>query len=353
MSIDEEDPEESAAGNVDYQPGRKYFTKCMITGSVNEGYITAKKDGAGGIVGYMRHGIVMDCEGYGSVESTEGNYVGGICGESFTVIQRCYALCSASGGKNVGGIAGFADTLKDCRAIVDCRALAGRKGAIAGQTADYEDALNEEEARVSGNYYVGDDLYGIDNISYTGVAEPVSYETLLTLEGLPTQFRHLKVTYRVEDQYLGSEEVRFGESLSKLNYPTIPEKEGFYGVWPDCSDQIMKGSLMITGMYKEDVTVVQSGEKLASEEGKLREKPYALVEQRFTEETVLNAVPGSRMPPEQAKGKEYVIYDITLENAGISGEETFALRLLNPYEDAQVWGYQDGSWTERSNISNI
>ena len=83
MSIDEEDPEDSAAGTMDYKIGRRFIMKCLVTDSVNEGYITAKKNGAGGICGYMNHGIIVDSEGYGSVESTEGDYVGGICGESF------------------------------------------------------------------------------------------------------------------------------------------------------------------------------------------------------------------------------------------------------------------------------
>ncbi len=346
MSIDEEDPEDSAAGSIDYQIGRRYFTKCIITGGVNEGHVSAKKDGAGGIVGYMRHGIVVDSEGYGSVESTEGDYAGGICGESFTVIKRCYALCSVSGGRNVGGIAGFADTLKDCYAVVDCNATIGRKGAIAGQTVNYDDALNEEEVKVSNNYYVGDNLYGIDNISYTGIAEPISYEELLTVMNLPTQFRHLKVTFRVDDLYLGEQEVGFGESLAGLDYPAMPTKEGYYGVWPDCSDRVMTGNLLIRGEYKEDVTVVQSeGSQKTETEGE-REKPYALVEQRFTEDTVLHAVLSDREPPEKAHGKEYVLYDITLENAQIREGDTFAVRLLNPYKEASVWGCKDDVWTE-------
>lgn len=346
MSIDEEDPEDSAAGTVDYQMGRRYFTKCLITGCVNEGHITAKKDGAGGIVGYMKHGIVVDSEGYGSVESTEGDYAGGICGESLTVIKRCYSLCSVSGGKNVGGIAGFANTIKDCYAMADCNAAAGRMGAIAGQTANYDDPmLEEEEARVSGNCYVGEKVYGIDNISYVGVAEPISYEELLTVENLPIEFRHLKVTFRVDDLYLGTQEVKFGEKLSDLTYPEIPKREGYYGVWPDCSDQVMTGNLLITGEYKEDVTVVESGGSASGTGGEIS-KPYAMVEQSFTEDTVLKAVIGDEEPPEQIRGREYVIYDITLENAEIGVGDTFAIRLYNPYQDAEVWGYAEGAWTE-------
>lgn len=350
MSIDEEDPEDSAAGSVEYQIGRKYFTKCIITDCVNEGYITAKKDGAGGIVGYMRHGIVVDSEGYGSVESTEGNYVGGICGESFTVIKRCYALCYVSGGKNVGGIAGFADTLKDCYAIADCHGTAGRMGAIAGQTVNYDDALNEEEVKVSGNYYVGHGLCGIDNISYAGVAEPISYEELLKVENLPAQFRHLKVIFRVDDLYLGTQEVPFGESLSTLEYPSIPEKEGYYGVWPDYSGQVMECNLLVTGEYKEDVTVVQSNEmqiwESGEEGGQGREKPYALVEQRFTEDTVLKVSLSDAAPPEQVRSQAYVIYDVLLERSGIGDTDTFAVRLYNPYDKAMVWGCKNGVWTE-------
>ena len=122
MSIDEEDPEDNAAGNMNYQIGRKYFTRCVITNCVNDGYITAKKDGVGGIAGYMKHGVILDSEGYGSVESMEGDFAGGICGESLTVIRHCFALCSVSGNKNVGGIAGYGDTLKDCYAMADCSA---------------------------------------------------------------------------------------------------------------------------------------------------------------------------------------------------------------------------------------
>lgn len=341
MSIDEEDPEDSAAGSVDYQVGRRFITKCIISDSVNNGYITAKKDGAGGIVGYMRHGIVTDSEGYGNIESTEGDYVGGIAGESLTVIKDCYALCSVSGAKDVGGVAGYANTLQDCYAIVTTEATVGRVGAIAGEISEDTDGV------VSGNYYVGDDAYGIDNISYANMAAPIAYKDLLaTAEYLPTEFWHLKVTYRVEDTYLGTEEVKYGASLADLHYPEIPARDGFYGAWPDLSDQVMKGNLLIDGSYIDTVTVVESSEK-AEGESTVWQKPYALVEQTFTEDTVLNAGLSNQEPPQAANGKEYVVYDISLENGGIGEKDTFAIRLLNPYGDkTKVFGYLEGDWTE-------
>ena len=340
MSVDEEDPEDNAAGNIDYQIGRRFITKCIITESTNKGYVTAKKDGAGGIVGYMKHGIVSDCEGYGNVESTEGDYVGGISGQSLTVIKNCYALCSVAGGKNIGGIAGYANTIRECYAIVSIDASIGKKGAIAGQTA------SDSTTDITDNYYVGDDIFGIDNISYAGIAEPISYNELLTVENLPTDFWHLKVTYRIEDTYLGTQEVKYGQSLANLNYPEIPVKEGYYGVWPDYSDQIMTCNLLIEGAYVDTVTVVESSEKTDTY-AESWQKPYALVEQTFTEDTTLNVALSDQMPPKEASGKDYVIYDIALENANIEAQETFAIRLLNPYgENAQVWGFLNGNWAK-------
>lgn len=341
MSVDEEDPEDSAAGNLDYGIGRRFITKCIINSCVNKGYITAKKDGAGGVVGYMKHGIVMDSEGYGSVESTEGDFVGGICGESHTIIRNCYSLCSVSGGKNTGGIAGYADTLQNCCTISDVTSRSGGKtGAVAGQLTSYDNMLEGEDGeapKVYGNYYVGDDLFGIDNISYVGIAEPVTYRELLTVENLPNEFWHLKVIYRIEDTYLGSQEVKYGESLACLNYPDIPEREGYYGVWPDYSDRVMEGNLVIDGEYRDNVTVVESGD------GDL-ENSYALVEQTFTEDTVLKVSISEKAAPAEANGHPYVMYDVSLENGGISDGDTFAIRLLNPYDKAEVWGFTREGW---------
>lgn len=344
MSVDEEDPEDNAAGNINYEVGRRFIMKCIIDSCVNDGYITAKKDGAGGIVGYMGHGIVIDSEGYGSVESTEGDFVGGICGQSLTVIRRCFSLCDVSGGRNVGGIAGYAATLKDCCAIVNAEASAGRIGAIAGQTADYENNGNGEP-NVCRNYYVDDTLYGIDNISYVGIAEPLSYQELLSVAGLPNAFRHLKVIYRVDDEYLGTEEVAFGESLDNLHYPQIPQKDGCYGVWPDYSGKVMTGNLVMNAEYRDNVLVVESDEKTAGSDGGY-EKPLALIEQTFTEDTRLTVSASDETAPQQAAGKEYVMYHIALENIG-ENAAGFEVRLLNPYQDAVVWGITDNVWTKQ------
>jgi hypothetical protein len=341
MAIDDEDPEDSAAGNAEYKLGRSYIAKCLIIGSVNNGYITAKKDGAGGVCGYMNHGVIVDSEGYGKVESSEGDYAGGICGQSLTIIRNCYALCSVSGGQYVGGIAGYADTLTGCYAMVDVTAENGRAGAIAGQVSSYEEVGTDEvNSGVSGNYFVNDELYGIDNISYVGVAEPITYQELLQVENIPTEFWHLQVIYWIEDTYLGSEEVKYGDTLDNLTYPEIPQKEGYYGVWPDVTGRTVNGTVVVEAEYKDNVTVVKST-------GVDDEKALALVEDIFTEDTVLIAKKVEMDAPAETVGKNYVVYDLSLEDDALSDTDTFAVRLLNPYDDnAIVYAYIDGNWQE-------
>jgi hypothetical protein len=341
MAIDDEDPEDSAAGEIEYEIGRRFITKCLVTESVNDGFVTAKKDGAGGICGYMNHGIILDSEGYGSVESTEGDYVGGICGESLTIIRRCYSIASVSGGQNVGGIAGYGQTITDCYSMSNVSAENGRVGAIAGEVASYEETPQSSTTpEVYGNYYVDDELYGIDNISYVGVAEPLTYNELLEVENLPTNFWHPQVIYKIEDTYLGSQEVGYGKKLDNLTYPTIPEKEGYYGVWPDVTDEKMKGVVVVEAEYVDNVTVVQSS---GVEEG----KPLAFIEDRFTKDTVLIAKMSIFAPPTEVRDKQNVVYELSLVDDMVSDDDTFQVRLLNPYgDDVAVYGYIDGAWTE-------
>lgn len=363
MAIDEEDPEDSAAGNLDYQTGNRYVTRCVIRGSVNEGYITAKKDGAGGIAGYMKIGAVVDSEGYGGVESIEGDFVGGICGQSLSVIRNCYAISDVSGGKNVGGIAGYADQLTNCYSLARVSASIGRSGAIAGQVSHYEQE-EESQRKVAGNYFAGDALYGIDGISYEGVAQSISYEEMLGVEEIPLAFHHLKVTYRTQDQILGYEEVPFGASLDNLTYPDIPKKQGYYGVWPDVSGQIMTGNRVLEVQYMETVSVVQSdaltgqtdnaGEDDTQTEG--RPKPYALVESSFTDDAVLYVSTGEEVgsdikAPEEVQG-EYCIYQIWLENTEIEPGQETALRLYNPYgEQVELWRYTEEQGWQQEEIA--
>ncbi len=355
MAIDEEDPEGNAAGSVNRSFGSRYLTRCILTGCENNGRITAKKDGAGGIAGYMNLGIVTDCEAYGSVESTEGEYVGGISGESLALIRNCWSLTSLKGARYVGGIAGSGTKIRNCCAMVLIDETAVRKGAIAGWLNTEENGRLEFDEDVNGNYFTGA-LSGIDGVSYAGIAEPVTYAELLTAEGIPPQYRHLQLTFVAGGKVVDKIEVKYGSELSAIEFPAVPPVPGSYGKWPDVTDMAMEGSLTLEAEYCDTITILTSVEKgvsAAENAGEGQEKPYAYIEGLYTDDARLSA---SVMEYTEQQTKEElnrkavsVIYEIRVEEGGLSDDVISNVRLLNPYEKTDaVFGLVDGTWKEIS-----
>ena len=239
----------------------------------------------------------------------------------------------------VGGIAGYGDAIKNCYAMVYLEAESGRVGAIAGQTTAYEDEEEENDDKVVNNYYVDNGVHGIDGISYMGIAEPVTYDNLLKTAGVPSDFTHLRITFRVDDTYVGTREYAYGTDLSTIDFPDIPERSGYYGVWPDLSGRTMIGNLVVNGEYKESITSVESSE------GALSGKAYAFISSEFNEQALLHTAIISDAPQE-AKNKEYVTYSVTAENVKNADSEGMKVRLLNPYEKIKVYRLDNGVWTE-------
>lgn len=346
MALDEEDPEENAAGSTDQAVGNRYLTKCILTDCKNYGTVTAKKDGAGCINGYMYLGIISHCEAYGSAESTEGDYVGGISGEARAGIRQCFSLCTLSGDKYVGGIAGYATDMKDSYAMSDISSESGRGGAIAGQVGTKEKDYVMSE-HVTGNYYVSDDLAGIDNISYAGSAEPLSYEELLTVGNLPADYRHLTVYYMVDGECVDTIEVPYGEKLSNIESPEVPRKDGYNGTWQEVGNERMHGNVVLEAEYNDEITVLASKETSISGKQNGVVKSCAFLEGKFTKDSVLHAGKSEEPYPKGVKEDTAFVYDITMENVEIDKKNPLVLRLLNTAGDkATVFKQTDGKWEE-------
>lgn len=354
MAIDEEDPEGNAAGSVNRSFGSRYLTRCILAGCENNGQITAKKDGAGGIVGYMNLGIVTDCEAYGSVESTEGEFVGGISGESLALIRNCWSLTSLKGSQYVGGIAGSGTKIQNCHAMVLIDDGAVRKGAIAGWLETEEDERIGFGEDVNGNSFVGGILRGIDDVSYAGIAEPVTYEELLTVEGIPLQYRHLQLTFIANDKVVDRMEVKYGKALSEIEFPQAPPVPGSYGKWPDVSEMKMIGNITLEAEYNDTITTLTSVEKgtvAVERTAENQNKPYAYVEGVYTDDAVLSAsaveYTAQQTKEEMSQKAESVVYEIRVENGGLSDDTVSSVRLLNPYGKIRtVFGLVDGTWQE-------
>ncbi|MDD6627862.1 MAG: hypothetical protein PUF03_06390 [Lachnospiraceae bacterium] len=355
MAIDEEDPEGNAAGSIDRSFGSRYLTKCVINRCVNNGQVVAKKNGAGGIAGYMNLGIVANSEGYGRVESTEGEYIGGICGESNALVKSCYALTSLDGAQYVGGIAGSGSKIQDCYAMVLIGEDAIHKGAIAGWISTKEDERTDYQKDISNNYFVSSSLSGLDLVSYAGVAQPVTYEEILETVGLPIEFRHLKITFVAEDRVVKEMEVKYGTPLSSVTFPETPKVAGSYGKWPDVSDQIMEANMTLEAEYNDTITTLPSTETVLVTEAGEPKKPYAYIDGFYTDEAKLQ-VSVSEWTADQAKEEGIkhatgaTVYGVKVCNADLGAEAVSKLRLYRPYEEikAVFVKTEDGEWQEIS-----
>ncbi len=217
------DLESDITGLDDARANSTFLTKCVLRKNVNRARITAQKSYAGGVCGLQEMGMVLGCENYGRIESTAGDYVGGIAGQSLSHIKQSYAKCTVAGEEYVAGIVGWGNDINGCLSMVKVKEAEAFSGAIAGKISD--------NAELADNYFVSDEIAGIDRISYSGKAEPVNYQTLLQTEGIPASFRKMKITFYADDEEVGMIECSYGGSVALDNYPNIPVKEGFYADW--------------------------------------------------------------------------------------------------------------------------
>lgn len=247
--------------------------KAVIRESRNLGEITGKKDCVGGIAGKADYGAVISCESYGRVESTDGSYVGGIAGISGYCIRSCYFLGGLSGKNYVGGIAGRGCDIFYSYACADLEYSGEYAGAIAGKL--------KEEGMISGNYYVQGNVPGVDSIGYEGGAAPLDYREFCSREEVPEAFSSFTVSFQAQGKELASFQCGYGEALDRSLIPEIPEKKGYYGVWPEFDYDYITGNKVLEADYEKWITSLASEEK--DEEG----RTLLLAEGRFLPKTGL------------------------------------------------------------------
>lgn len=256
------DPEDDLTKEGERSTNVWVQAKAVSFGCINQGTVTGKKDYVGGVVGRMDLGRVDDCQGYGTVSSTDGSYVGGIAGASWGTIRGCWSRCTLSGTHYIGGVAGLGSTLYDCRTLVEITQGKAYLGAVAGDV--------EEDGTVEGNLFTSPDLAAIDGISYAGKAEPVDFETLCAQPGVPADFALLTLTFVADGHQVGVREVPYGEGLDSL--PDIPAKEGCSAAWPELDYAHITASQTVEAVYTPYVSSL-------SEDGQL---PEILVDGSFS-----------------------------------------------------------------------
>lgn len=269
------DPEDDVTLTGEESFNIEQTVKAVIRDSKNYADITAKKDFVGGIVGKADFGAAISCESYGDIESTGGNYVGGIAGSADYSVRSCYSMGTLSGKSYVGGITGIGCDIFYSYAYNDFDTSGEYVGSIAGQVRD--------DGTLYGNYYVEGKPGGVDGIGYEGGAAPISYEEFSSIENIPESFRVFTIVFKADDKVLGELEAAYGSFIDASELPDIPEKEGYYGVWPEDGLDFVTGNMVVEAEYDKWVTALKSEDTDESGRAKL------LVEGSFLPEYSLKA----------------------------------------------------------------
>ena len=315
---------------------KTYETRCVSAANVNYGSVTGRKDRIGGVVGSSETGLVTDCEGYGSVESTDGGYVGGVAGYSGTSIRSSYAMCSLHGDKYVGGITGYGSAITDCATLID---LSGGKvctGAIAGW-AD----MAEDEAAVDRNVYVHDYLGAVDGISYADRAAPVSYEELVAREDVPEAFRSITVSFLADGETVAEVRLPYGGTLAEEQIPALPARPGYVGRWPDFEKEDLRFNSTVEAVYE----LTQHTVAVEATRG---DSPMSvlLVEGEFSEEIRVSLTPYEGEGPAEQTLLE--AWTLKLEGYSNPDGEGYTVRFLTPGTERgaepELWRLEETGW---------
>ncbi len=246
------DPEDDLIREGDRSLDFRYQTRAVVAACINTGEITGKQDYAGGIVGLMDLGRVSGCENYGTVTSTNGDYVGGITGASWGSIRDSWSKCRLSGGDYVGGVAGLGATLVNCHTLVTIDEGGACLGAVAGDA--------DSDGTVSGNTFTSESLGALDGISYAGKAEPVDFDALCSTEGVPELFSRLELTFAANGVTVAVVPFRYGEGIDAL--PEIPAKKGYSAAWPDLDYTHLTASQTLEAEYTPYTSALTDGGEL-------------------------------------------------------------------------------------------
>lgn len=332
MSIELFDPEKdlNLQGKLSYNT--VFESRASIFRCENTGDIISKKNEVGGIVGSMDLGYIKDCIVSSFVESIDGDYVGGIAGKSDGPIVSSYVRGSLNGGNYIGGISGLGTEIIDSFSLVKIDRSRACVGAIAGNV--------DNRKNIKTNYFVSDVLQGIDGISYKDRAEAITYESLISIEGLSNIFRKFKLSFWADDKILDTMDFNYGDSIYEKDFPEIPVKESYYGIWEEFDTKSLTFDKDIHAVYIPYMTILDSKIKRNDT------LPIVLVEGKFINGDSIDLVEDEKPGPLLEKD------DVQLEQWTIDipqdGEDKHIVRYLPPENKKNLKAFilKDDSWID-------
>ena len=273
------DPEENIKVDGNTSMNLNYNVRAVIRDCQNQGIITAKRQYAGGIVGLASLGLIHSCTNTGELDASSADHIGGIAGESNGYIRNCNVKCMISATSYVGGIAGIASCVTDCRSMIQINDYKEKYGAVLGYST--------KEYTYENNYYlpVKTDIGGIDGISYEALAKPLCENDFFALENLPDMFKKQTLRFVYDSGSSKNLVLDYGTRIKVADIPAVPKKTGYRGKWENY-DELISSKLVFdttfTIIYTPFSTTVQS-RNMRNEIS-----PVLLAEGEFTTDNAIN-----------------------------------------------------------------
>ena len=283
------DPEDDVSSDLSGSYKRQYTYRAVVLRCVNTGAVTGKRSNVGGITGRMDLGLITNCEGYGTITSESGSYVGGIAGLTGATIRTSFAKCALSGKTYVGGIvgSGVAETIdgggssvSGCYSLVDITDCEQYSGAVSGSA----------DGTFTENRFVSDTLAGLGQRSITGSAEPIDFETLSAVDKLPRSMTAFTLCFLADDVVVSSQSFQYGASFGEDSFPEIPPKDGCYAAWDRTDLENLHFDATVTAVYTPFTTALASD--AAREDG----RPVLLAEGDYTNQASITATAEAQTP---------------------------------------------------------
>lgn len=295
---------------------------------INYGEVNSKKDCAGGIVGLQELGLVYGSEGYGTVKSETGNYVGGIAGNSASAITESYSLCNVESEDYTGGICGKGYTMQNCISIPAILGDGEAKGSLAG--------IIESDGEVSTNIFVNDIYGGIDDINYSGKADSASYEAVMAMENIPDGFHRVTLVFKADGNVIDTKNIAYNANLGVSELPAIPDKDGYYAQWPE--NIVSKPILQNTVVEAEYHVWIES---VAGDIASQNDKPLFIAEGKFYDD---NKITLSKCDTDNLSGDIEYSYAWKMRGTDVKdkGTKTCHFYIKNTSGSSEVW-YRDNA----------
>lgn len=318
-----DDPEATFdLGDVELMSDVYATLRAVIRACRFDGTVTAKNECAGGVAGRCEAGAILDCAARGNVE-TEGDYCGGIAGRTRGKVERCAALVDLTAQSWLGGVAGLAQDITDCRTMVRADSDGECQGAIAGQA----------DGTLSGNRYLLEDLAGLDGVDYEGTAQGLDFAAFSQLSYIPADFLTLSYRFEVDGKTVAEIPFSYGEDLDLSQVPQAPQQNGQYGQWPSFPTQDLRRSMVLQAQFSAPAST------LADQEGVAQ----VLVEGTFAPDAVLTVQ--AETPPAQ-KIDGYTPRSAWSYTVTGSQTDTLTIRLrADGIRHPAAAVYENGTWT--------